>query len=99
MADRNTFRLMLLILGLVFAFLYLPISVLGMQSPDCIELGSSPVMVLVVVGSKLSYFSSSSAARTVPVGVETASAVMSCELRLAVGDSWRVTLPGSGVVM
>ncbi|MBL3701403.1 ABC transporter permease subunit [Sulfitobacter sp. BDSS02] len=28
MADRNTFRLMLLILGLVFAFLYLPISVL-----------------------------------------------------------------------
>ncbi|OWU81842.1 ABC transporter permease [Phaeobacter sp. 22II1-1F12B] len=28
MADRNTFRLMLLILGLIFAFLYLPISVL-----------------------------------------------------------------------
>jgi spermidine/putrescine transport system permease protein len=28
MADRNTFRLMLLILGLVFAFLYIPISVL-----------------------------------------------------------------------
>jgi spermidine/putrescine transport system permease protein len=28
MTDRNTFRLMLLILGLVFAFLYIPISVL-----------------------------------------------------------------------
>lgn len=28
MADRNTFRLMLLILGVVFAFLYIPISVL-----------------------------------------------------------------------
>ncbi|MFD1156651.1 ABC transporter permease [Roseovarius aestuarii] len=28
MADRNTFRLMLLILGIIFAFLYIPISVL-----------------------------------------------------------------------
>ena len=28
MADRTTFRLMLLILGVVFAFLYIPISVL-----------------------------------------------------------------------
>jgi len=28
MAERNTFRLMLLILGVVFAFLYIPISVL-----------------------------------------------------------------------
>lgn len=28
MADRNTFRLMLLILGVIFAFLYIPISVL-----------------------------------------------------------------------
>jgi len=28
MVERNTFRLMLLILGVVFAFLYIPISVL-----------------------------------------------------------------------